>query len=98
MDHDTEYVILSRADDDAAVRSFGENFRPVVETAKNYSFAEQIRIPLELKRERVDLYHAPHYVLPPLVRCPSVVTIHDCIHLMFPQYLPSRWALTYART
>jgi glycosyltransferase involved in cell wall biosynthesis len=37
-------------------------------------------------------------VLPPLVRVPSVVTIHDCIHLMFPQYLPNRWALTYART
>jgi glycosyltransferase involved in cell wall biosynthesis len=27
-----------------------------------------------------------------------VVTIHDCIHLMFPQYLPSRLALAYART
>jgi glycosyltransferase involved in cell wall biosynthesis len=26
-----------------------------------------------------------------------VVTIHDCIHLMFPQYLPNRGALTYAR-
>ena len=98
MDHDTEYVILSRADDGEAVRGFGENFRPVVETAGNYSFAEQLRIPLALKRERVDLFHAPHYVLPPLARCPSVVTIHDCIHLMFPQYLPNRWALAYART
>jgi glycosyltransferase involved in cell wall biosynthesis len=37
-------------------------------------------------------------VLPPLVPCRSVVTIHDCIHLMFPQYLPSRLAFTYART
>ena len=30
--------------------------------------------------------------------CRSVVTIHDCIHLMFPQYLPNRLALAYART
>ncbi len=37
-------------------------------------------------------------MLPPLVRCRSVVTIHDCIHLMFPQYLPNRLALGYART
>ena len=44
------------------------------------------------------LFHAPHYVLPPLVRCQSVVTIHDCIHLMFPQYLPNRFSLAYART
>jgi len=36
-------------------------------------------------------------VLPPLVPCRSIVTIHDCIHLMFPQYLPSRLAFTYAR-
>ena len=44
------------------------------------------------RRERVTLFHAPHYVLPPLVSCRSVVTIHDCIHLMFPQYLPGRLA------
>ena len=37
-------------------------------------------------------------MLPPLVPCRSVVTIHDCIHLMFPQYLPNRLALAYART
>jgi len=46
----------------------------------------------------VTLFHAPHYVLPPLVPCRSVVTIHDCIHLMFPQYLPNRMALAYARS
>src|SRR5262249_5060772 len=51
-----------------------------------------------VKREGVSLFHAPHYILPPLVRCRSVVTIHDCIHLMFPQYLPNRLALRYART
>jgi glycosyltransferase involved in cell wall biosynthesis len=50
-----------------------------------------------LRRERPDVYHAPHYVLPAGVTCPSVVTIHDCIHLMFPQYLPNRMAYAYAR-
>jgi glycosyltransferase involved in cell wall biosynthesis len=53
---------------------------------------------MAIRREGVTLFHAPHYVLPPLVRCRSVVTIHDCIHLMFPQYLPNRLALQYART
>jgi glycosyltransferase involved in cell wall biosynthesis len=98
MDHETEYVIFSRPEDELAVRTLGENFRPVKETSGNYSLSEQIRIPQAVTREKVDLFHAPHYVLPPLVRCPSVVTIHDCIHLMFPQYLPNRWALAYART
>jgi glycosyltransferase involved in cell wall biosynthesis len=29
--------------------------------------------------------------------CRSVVTIHDCIHLRFPQYLPSKLGYAYAR-
>jgi glycosyltransferase involved in cell wall biosynthesis len=36
-------------------------------------------------------------VLPLLCRTPSVVTIHDCIHLLFPQYLTKPFALNYAR-
>src|SRR6185295_14040595 len=84
-------------EDRLALASLGENFRSVSETAENYSVAEQVRVPWALKRERVDLFHAPHYVLPPLVQCKAVVTIHDCIHLMFPQYLPNRLAHSYAR-
>src|SRR4051794_12943799 len=53
---------------------------------------------MAIRREGVTLFHEPHYTLPPLTRCRSVVTIHDCIHLMFPQYLPNRLALGYART
>jgi glycosyltransferase involved in cell wall biosynthesis len=98
LDRQTEFVVLCRAEDREALAATGQNFRAVPESAANYSLAEQVRIPLALKREGVTLFHAPHYVLPPLVRCRSVVTIHDCIHLMFPQYLPSRLALAYART
>ncbi len=96
MDDHTEYIVVCRPDDREALSALGENFRAVPETAGNYSVAEQVKIPLVLRREGVTLFHAPHYVLPPLIRCRSVVTIHDCIHLMFPQYL-SRFAFGYAR-
>jgi glycosyltransferase involved in cell wall biosynthesis len=98
LDQENEYVLLCRPQDRQALASVGGNFRSVSETAGNYSIAEQVKIPWALRREKVDLFHAPHYVLPPLVSCKSVVTIHDCIHLMFPQYLPNRLALLYART
>jgi glycosyltransferase involved in cell wall biosynthesis len=98
LDRETEFVVFCRRDDCEALASLGENFRPVTERAANYSVAEQVSIPLAVRREGVTLFHAPHYVLPPLVHCRSVVTIHDCIHLMFPQYLPGRLALQYART
>jgi glycosyltransferase involved in cell wall biosynthesis len=97
LDRENEFVLLCRPEDCRGLATLGENFRPVAETAGTYTIAEQLRVPLALRREGVGLFHAPHYVLPPLVRCPSVVTIHDCIHLMFPQYLPNRLAHTYAR-
>jgi glycosyltransferase involved in cell wall biosynthesis len=97
IDSRTEYVLFCRPADVPSLETLGENFRAVPESAGNYSVAEQIRIPLALKREGVTLFHAPHYVLPRLVSCRSVVTIHDCIHLMFPQYLPNPLALRYAR-
>ncbi|MGD8898139.1 MAG: glycosyltransferase family 1 protein, partial [Acidobacteriota bacterium] len=56
-----------------------------------------LSIPLKLRRLGAELLHSPHYVRPLLCTIPSVVTIHDCIHLLFPQYLPNRMAWRYAR-
>jgi glycosyltransferase involved in cell wall biosynthesis len=96
-DHSTEYVLLCGEADLGVAAQLGPNFRAVLEPSPNYSLREQVHVPWVLRRERPDVYHAPHYVLPAGVRCPSVVTIHDCIHLMFPQYLPNRLAYAYAR-
>jgi glycosyltransferase involved in cell wall biosynthesis len=97
IDRDTGYVLICRPQDREQVTVPGENFRLVTDPSVPYSIAEQFRIPVVLRRERIDLFHAPHYVLPPLIHCRSVVTIHDCIHLMFPQYLPNRFAYAYAK-
>jgi glycosyltransferase involved in cell wall biosynthesis len=96
LDTTTDYVLLTKAADANAAAAAGPNFRAVVEYAKPYSATEQWRIPLAAARARADLLHEPHYVLPPLTRCRTVVTIHDCIHLRFPEYLPSRVAYVYA--
>jgi len=98
QDHDDEYAVLCFPDDVEVVRSHGSRFTPFVERAGNYSARELLTVPLTVRRSRADLFHAPHYVVSPLVRRPYVVTIHDCIHLRFPQYLPSQSAHVYART
>jgi glycosyltransferase involved in cell wall biosynthesis len=97
LDTQTEYVLLCRRDDMGVAAQLGPNFRTVLEPSPNYSFREQIHVPWTLLRERPDVFHAPHYILPAGVRCRAVVTIHDCIHLRFPQYLPNRAAHAYAR-
>ena len=97
QDADTEYLVICSERDCGIAAELGPNFRAVPERARGYSVREQITVPLDLRREGADLFHAPHYVLPPLTPCRAVVTIHDCIHLRFPQYLPSRVAYAYAR-
>ena len=96
LDPSSEYVLLTRPTDLAEVGAVAANVRAVAEPARAYSLAEQLRVPLAARRLHADLFHAPHYVLPPLVPGRTVVTIHDCIHLRFPQYLPSRAAWVYA--
>jgi glycosyltransferase involved in cell wall biosynthesis len=97
QDRTTEYVVLCHDADAGIANELGPNFRAVRERAAGYSVREQLTVPLDLRRERAQLFHAPHYVLPPLTPCRAVVTIHDCIHLRFPQYLPSRIGYAYAR-
>ncbi|MBI4265050.1 MAG: glycosyltransferase family 4 protein [Acidobacteria bacterium] len=97
IDRGTEYVLLCQEADLGVAPQLGPNFHTVLEPSANYSLTEQIHVPWLLGRVRPDVFHAPHYVLPPAVPCRSVVTIHDCIHLMFPQYLPSRAAHAYAK-
>jgi alpha-1,3-rhamnosyl/mannosyltransferase len=73
-------------------------FKMVPENSRPYSLAEHFSMPLALRRTKIDLYHSTHYVLQhgPLPRR-VVTSVHDLIHLIFPQYLPSRAALIYAR-
>jgi glycosyltransferase involved in cell wall biosynthesis len=97
IDRSTEYVLLTRPQDTAVAASLGDNFRAVSDTSGHYSIAEQVSIPLAVRRERLDLFHAPHYVLPALTPSKSVVTIHDCIHLMFPEYRRNRVSHAFAK-
>jgi len=94
---DESYGLVCRPADEAFVRALGPRFEPIVARAGHYSATEQVVIPWLVQQARADVFHAPHYVLSPLTRCPSVVTIHDCIHLRFPQYLPNRAAVEYAK-
>jgi glycosyltransferase involved in cell wall biosynthesis len=96
IDRETTYFLFCNRADEATLRDLAENFVPVVDDSGGYSLREHVSIPAKLRRLGADLLHSPHYVLPLLCRRRAVVTIHDCIHLLFPEYLPSRMALTYA--
>jgi alpha-1,3-rhamnosyl/mannosyltransferase len=94
---DYEFRLYVRSDDLAALPPLTHNFAVVPEEAPGYSVAELTSFSWRLLRERLDLFHATHYVIPPLARARAVVTIHDIIHVLYPQFLPNRAALLYAR-
>ncbi|MGH9457551.1 MAG: glycosyltransferase family 4 protein [Thermoanaerobaculia bacterium] len=48
--------------------------------APHYSLRELLVVGAAARRAKLDLFHAPHYVVP-FVSGPVVVTIHDLIHL-----------------
>jgi len=73
------------------------DFTFLPDTTPKYSMREIWAIPKLLERINADLYHSPHYAIPFKTPCPVVVTVHDIIHLLFPEFLPSKKALFYAK-
>ena len=97
LDQENEYVLLVGPNGPEALAGLPANFRLLEERSKVYSARELFALSWRLWRLKLDLYHATHYVLPLIVPCKTVVTIHDIIHLLYPQFLPNRLALFYAR-
>jgi glycosyltransferase involved in cell wall biosynthesis len=51
----------------------------------NFGWAEQVRLPLAIRAAQPALTHYMSQYTPLLMPCPYVVTIHDLIHLNFPE-------------
>ncbi len=66
------------------------------ERGGNFGFAEQFELPRAMRRAKLDLVHLLSQYAPVFVPRPFVVTIHDLIHLRFPQYFKSKVGPYYA--
>lgn len=97
LDQENDYVLIVGPDGREALPELPTRFRFSTESARVYSLREQASLSLHLARLRLDLFHATHYVLPLWVPSRTVVTIHDIIHLLYPEFLPNRFALLYAQ-
>ncbi|MBV8372032.1 MAG: glycosyltransferase family 4 protein [Candidatus Eremiobacteraeota bacterium] len=62
----------------------------------NFGWDEQVRLPLAMRRARVDLLHYLSLYVPVISPAPSVVTIHDLIHLLFPDQFKAKVGPYYA--
>lgn len=68
----------------------------VIARSRYYSISEQFELPTLLRKHSVDLLHAPHFVVPVKKTCPTIVTIHDVIHMVYPRDIRSPIGRVYA--
>lgn len=97
IDSENRYVLLAKPTDKESLRDLPENFQVATESSPVYSLRELAALSWHLYRRKLDLYHSTHYVLPAWVQSKVVVTIHDIIHLLYPEFLPSNLAFLYAQ-
>jgi glycosyltransferase involved in cell wall biosynthesis len=71
-------------------------------TGRGAYWLDQVRYARILRRERATLYHSLHGLVPLLAPCPVVITQHDLMFELFPEYLvavksrgyrQNRWAV-----
>ena len=85
IDQTHHYFILGSQRQFLELGPLGKNFDPINVPEDNSPWNLHVRIPFKLRKHRIDVFHAPHYEAPLMVPCRLVVTIHDCVHLLFPQ-------------
>ncbi|MCI8620638.1 MAG: glycosyltransferase family 4 protein [Clostridia bacterium] len=62
-----------------------------------YGIKEQLKFPYkELKREKPDILHVPHYNVPIFYKGDMIVTIHDLTHIVYGEFI-SPFARFYAK-
>ena len=62
----------------------------------NFGWSEQVRLPLAMRRARLDLVHFLSQYVPVALPPRFVITIHDLIHLRFPHYFKAKVRPYYA--
>ena len=62
----------------------------------NFGFSEQVALPLSMRKAKLDAVHFLSQYVPVLLPRRFVMTVHDLIHLRFPQYFKTKVGPYYA--
>lgn len=87
LDDQSLDLTLLVADPKVVKPQWQDRVSTLCDRAKLYSVDELFLLPRRVQFRNFDLFHVPHYTLPFGVPIPSVITIHDLIHIRFPE----RW-------
>ncbi len=84
FDQENEYRIFLLEPEFSRFVLPGKNFKKIKVTAHWYSWTEQIILPFQFRKEKLDLIHFPHFNAPIFYFGKRVITIHDLTPKFFP--------------
>jgi glycosyltransferase involved in cell wall biosynthesis len=85
LDTGNEYLLLGTSRHLHELGPLPPNFKQLYHPEGNSFLNNHWKVPALLRRNQVDVFHVPHHEAPLFPSCKLVVTIHDCVHLLFPQ-------------
>ena len=97
IDRQSEFLLIGRERDRSELGTLPENFSLLPDPNKDSRFWTDVLLPLLLKKRGIDALHTPHYRPPRFLACKSIITIHDCVHILFPNYAASKSAYDHDR-
>jgi glycosyltransferase involved in cell wall biosynthesis len=96
VDTSNEYRLIGSDRNFQDLGPLPPNFKQLVQPEESSAWRNYLLLPMALRQHEVDIYHATHHESPIAVPARLVVTIHDCVHVLFPSENISRFR-TYRR-
>src|SRR6266700_823155 len=100
VDDRNEYLLIGSHRHFHELGPLPGNFRQLYLPDEETFWKRQFAMLLGVRRQRVDLLHVPHHDAPFFNPSKLVVTVHDCVHVKFPQENSSKFQnyRSYLRT
>jgi glycosyltransferase involved in cell wall biosynthesis len=97
IDNKNEYYIYFSSQTNINNNRFdNRNFHPVLLSVGVYTISEQMFLPLHIIKDRLDIYHSPSSLVVPMIHpCKLVITVHDLMLKLNPQFISSVSASIY---
>ncbi|MFN8006470.1 MAG: glycosyltransferase family 1 protein [Terriglobia bacterium] len=84
LDKESSYFLVGIPRDTAELGPLPPNFSFIAASPLQSSLWNECALPILLKKNQVQVLHTPHYTPPYFLFCKSIITIHDCVHILFP--------------
>jgi glycosyltransferase involved in cell wall biosynthesis len=84
IDGQNEYLLIGSTRNFHELGPLTPNFKHLYQADEDTPWRHHIAIPIAVRRQNVDIVHVPHHEAPLFSPSKLVVTVHDCVHLLFP--------------